>query len=135
MIAVDTSALIAMLAGETTAPACRRIMEDEEIILISTGTMVEALIVAARRDLLHQMRELLASPAIRSVDVNARRARLAAEAYTRWGKGFHPAGLNYGDCFSYVTAREFDCPLLYVGNDFSQTDLVSAIDAARPTPM
>jgi len=51
----------------------------------------------------------------------------AAEAYGHWGKGFHEAALNYGDCFSYVVAKANDCPLLYVGDDFAQTDIRSAL--------
>jgi ribonuclease VapC len=54
-------------------------------------------------------------------------ARLAGEAYGRWGKGIHPAGLNYGDCFSYALAKERDWPLLFIGDDFSRTDILSAL--------
>jgi len=50
-----------------------------------------------------------------------------ADAYNRWGKGVHPAGLDYGDCFAYVLAQARKCPLLYVGNDFSKTDVQSAL--------
>ena len=51
------------------------------------------------------------------------RAFAAADAYNRWGKSFHKASLNYGDSFAYVLAIELDCPLLFVGNDFAQTDV------------
>ncbi len=50
--------------------------------------------------------------------------------YRRFGKGFHAAALNFGDCFAYDVAREHDCPLLYVGEDFARTDITSALDAA-----
>ncbi len=126
MIVIDTSALIAMLANETHAAACRSAFEGEDLVLISAGTVVEALIVAMRRGFAHQMQELLASPAMEIVEVTPVRAELAAEAYSRWGKSFHQAALNYGDCFAYATAKEFGCPLLFVGNDFSRTDIVSA---------
>ena len=46
-----------------------------------------------------------------------------AEAYSQWGKGVHPAGLNYGDCFAYALARQRACPLLFVGEDFTKTDI------------
>jgi ribonuclease VapC len=46
-----------------------------------------------------------------------------AEAYVRWGRGVHPAGLNYGDCFAYALARQRACPLLFVGDDFTKTDI------------
>jgi ribonuclease VapC len=51
-------------------------------------------------------------------------------AHVRWGKGGHPAGLNFGDCFAYALAQELDCPLLYVGDDFARTDVKGAVKAA-----
>jgi ribonuclease VapC len=54
-------------------------------------------------------------------------ARRAAEAYERWGKGVHPARLNYGDCFSYEIAKSLGCGLLFVGNDFDKTDVESVL--------
>jgi ribonuclease VapC len=57
------------------------------------------------------------------VPVTAASARRIAEAYERWGKGVHLAGLNLGDCFAYVVAKEYSCPLLFVGEDFSKTDI------------
>jgi ribonuclease VapC len=50
----------------------------------------------------------------------------AAEAYARWGRGVHPAGLNYGDCFAYALAQQRACSLLFVGDDFAKTDIASA---------
>lgn len=61
----------------------------------------------------------------RSVD--ALRARRTRETLLRFGKGRHPAGLNFGDCFSYALARTLDAPLLFVGNDFGQTDVRVAL--------
>jgi ribonuclease VapC len=61
------------------------------------------------------------------IEVTPQRAKDAAAAYGLWGKSFHPAGLNFGDCFAYATAKEHDCPLLYVGNDFVQTDVRTAL--------
>ena len=55
--------------------------------------------------------------------VTAVDARLVADAYECWGKGEHPASLNFGDCFAYALAKARDCPLLFVGNDFAQTDV------------
>ena len=57
------------------------------------------------------------------VDVDAEQARIARDAYSRYGKGRHPAALNYGDCFSYALATALSQPLLYKGDDFSQTDI------------
>jgi ribonuclease VapC len=130
VIAVDTSALIAILAEERLGPSCLDTFESAELILISAGTVVEASIVAARRGFSEEMKELLASAAVQIIDVTPGRAELAAAAYRSWGKNFHSASLNFGDCFSYATAKEFNCPLLFIGNDFSQTDIPSAIAAS-----
>jgi ribonuclease VapC len=54
-------------------------------------------------------------------------ARRIAAAYETWGRGIHPAGLNFGDCFAYEVAKENGCPLLYVGDEFSLTDIESAL--------
>jgi ribonuclease VapC len=59
--------------------------------------------------------------------VTAASARRIAQAHSRWGKGAHPAGLNFGDCFAYEVAKAHACPLLFIGNDFAKTDLVSAL--------
>jgi len=63
--------------------------------------------------------------------VTVEHAEIAREAYRRFGKGRHRAGLNFGDCFSYALAAARDLPLLYVGNDFTQTDLIPAIPAEQ----
>ena len=61
------------------------------------------------------------------VGVDDRLAELAISAFLRYGKGRHPAKLNFGDCFSYALAKRFNVPLLFKGNDFSQSDIHSAI--------
>ncbi|WJR65521.1 type II toxin-antitoxin system VapC family toxin [Neorhizobium sp. CSC1952] len=127
MIVIDTSALVAMLANEVQGPACRSVFETEDQIFISAGTVLEALIVATRRGFRSEMRELIADPSMSIVPVTEARAELASVAYAQWGKSFHKASLNFGDCFAYATAKEFDCPLLYVGDDFARTDIKSAI--------
>ncbi len=72
------------------------------------------------------MDDLLQVFSVEIIPVTPERARLTAQAYSVWGKGIHPATLNYGDCFAYATAKEYGCPLLFVGNDFSQTDIEPA---------
>ncbi|OQP86239.1 VapC toxin family PIN domain ribonuclease [Rhizobium rhizosphaerae] len=126
MIAVDTSALIAILQDEPQAMQCRGALVADNRLLMSAGTYAEAMIVAARRGLSVEMDDLIKASISDILPVTPERARRAAEAYRRWGKGFHPAGLNYGDCFAYGLAEEFACPLLFVGEDFARTDLVSA---------
>ena len=59
--------------------------------------------------------------------VTPARPGASAQAYERWGKGLHPAGLNFGDCFAYALAKEHSCPLLFIGDDFSKTDIESVL--------
>ena len=127
MIAVDTSALMAIVLGEPQAGACIEALEAESDVLVSAGTLAEALIVAARRNVRDEMASLVERLGFEIVAVTAASAQRIAHAYERWGKGVHPAGLNIGDCFAYALAREHSCPLLFVGNDFSQTDVGSAV--------
>jgi ribonuclease VapC len=123
MIAVDTSALMAVVLGEAEADACMAILEAEPAVLISAGTVAEALIVAARRNVADEMAKLIDGLGFDVVTITATSARRIAAAYEHWGKGVHPAGLNFGDCFAYEVAKAHDCRLLYVGDDFSRTDV------------
>jgi ribonuclease VapC len=127
MIAVDTSALMAILLDEPDANACIAVLEKEENILISAGTIAEALIVAARRNVGEEIASLIDGLGFNAVAVTPASARRIASAYARWGKGIHAAGLNFGDCFAYEVAKEHDCPLLYVGGDFAKTDVKGVI--------
>jgi ribonuclease VapC len=123
VIAVDTSALMAIVLNEAEANACIAALEIEDEILISAGTIAEALIVAARRNVSEEMSNLIDGLGFNAVAVTPATARRIALAYGRWGKGVDAAGLNFGDCFAYEVAREHDCPLLYVGGDFARTDI------------
>lgn len=127
MIVIDSSAIIAIAAGEASARECEKVLEAENSVLISTGTLAEVLVVATRRKLVKEVGDILKISVTQTVDLTPVRAHLAATVYTRWGKSFHKAGLNFGDCFAYATAEEFNCPLLYIGDDFAQTDIRSAI--------
>ncbi|MDE0706079.1 MAG: type II toxin-antitoxin system VapC family toxin [Rhodospirillaceae bacterium] len=127
MIAVDTSALMAILGDEPEADACADALDTNERLLISAATMAEALIVAGQRDLGTDMAELIDRAGLEIVGVSPAAARRVAGAYAKWGKGVHPAALNFGDCFAYETAKTHDCPLLYIGGDFAQTDIASVL--------
>jgi ribonuclease VapC len=83
--------------------------------------------VAARRNLVEEMNRLIDGLGFEIESVTPASARRIATAYARWGRGAHPAGLNFGDCFSYEVAKAHSCPLLYVGEDFAKTDLQSAL--------
>jgi ribonuclease VapC len=127
VIAVDTSALLAIVLNEPEAEACARALEGADRLLISAGTAAEALIVGARRNVGEEVERLIDGLGFEIVSVTPASARRIAAAYGRWGKGVHPAALNFGDCFGYEVAKEHDCALLYVGEDFARTDVVSAI--------
>ena len=127
MIAVDTSALMAVILGEADSDACMAILETEPAVLISAGTVAEALIVAAKRSVADEMMKLIDGLGFEVVNVTAASARRIAAAYARWGKGMHPAGLNFGDCVAYEVAKANDCRLLYVGDDFAKTDVESVL--------
>ena len=123
MIAVDTSALMAIVLDEAEASACIAALEIEDEILISAGTIAEALIVAARRNVSEEMAGLIDGLGFNALAVTPAAARRIASAYERWGKGVHAAGLNFSDCFAYEVAKEHDCPLLFVGGDYAKTDI------------
>lgn len=125
MIVVDTSALITVLQAEGLGPDVLLKLDGEGELAISAGTMTEALIIAARRGYLEEMEDFISTLDIEIVPVTAETARQCAEAHLRWGAG--RSGLNFGDCFAYTLAKSRNCPLLYVGDDFSQTDIASAI--------
>lgn len=127
MIVVDTSALMAILLGEATAEACSQVLEREDDILISAGTLAEALIVANGRGVGGPLRDLVTGLGMETVPVTAATAQDVAVAYARWGRGLHPAGLNFGDCFAYALAEQRGCPLLYIGQDFSRTPVMRAL--------
>jgi ribonuclease VapC len=126
VIALDSSALIEVVAQKPLADRCARILTRAELV-ISAATLAEVLIVASRKGVLPELDDVLAVLDITVEEVDAAFAERAADAHRRWGKGFHLAGLNYGDSFSYALAEMYACPLLYVGDDFARTDVVSAL--------
>ena len=127
MIAVDNSALMAVLLDEPDAAACAEAFATTDRIVVSAATVAEALVVAERRGLGAEMTGLIDGLDIEIASVSPAMARRVADAYARWGKGVHPAGLNFGDCFAYEIAKTRDCPLLYVGADFARTDVASVL--------
>lgn len=123
MIAVDTSALMAIVLDEPEANSCMEALEAEGDLLISAGTVAEALIVSARRHVGEEMARLIDGLGFEIVSLTPASARRVAHVYATWGKGVHPAALNFGDCFAYEVAKEHACRLLYVGDDFMKTDI------------
>lgn len=125
---IDTSALIAYLHREPEAERIENAILAARSRYISAATLVEAGIVAERRGESggFDLDLLLTRLQVEVVPVTREQAELARAAYRNFGKGVHPAGLNFGDCFSYALARSMGEPLLFVGGDFSQTDIPSA---------
>jgi ribonuclease VapC len=100
---------------------------------ISAASVLEAAIVMIRRsgravatEALARLHELLDQLGLEIEPVSAAQVRIAEAAYLSFGKGLHPAGLNFGDCFAYALAKETGEPLLFKGDDFARTDLVRA---------
>jgi ribonuclease VapC len=130
MMVVDASALAAVFFMEPDAPKFLRVLQQTPYACISAANFLEIAIVIDNRDGVEQMVDLdlfLMEAAVEVVPVTAGQARIARDAYRRFGKGNHPAGLNYGDCFAYALAKERDLPLLFKGDDFVRTDLRPAL--------
>lgn len=118
---------MAIVADEPLAGACKDALQDEADILISATTLAEALIVAAGRGVAVEMRLLIRALDPQIEPVSEIVARRVAAIYERFGKGFNPASLNFCDCFAYDTAAHNGVPLLFIGNDFSRTDIPSVL--------
>ena len=126
---IDSSALMAILRREPEERDFRNAIKLASSRLLSSPTRVEIGIVALGRAGeagLEQAQALLENLKLETVPLSADHARLAIDAFRRFGKGRHPAGLNFGDCFSYALAKATGEPLLFKGKDFSQTDIKRA---------
>jgi ribonuclease VapC len=129
MIVVDTSAVLCVMLEEPEADAVREALLRAPRRSLSASNYVEcAMVIAGRR--IGGRSDLDEWLAIRGVDVVAvdrGLADLAADAFVRFGRGRHPAGLNYGDCFAYALAKHLRAPLLFKGSDFAMTDIQPAL--------
>jgi ribonuclease VapC len=136
-VVIDTSAMIAVLLNEANAVSIAQAIESGSLRLLSAANFLEASIVIESRKGETGGRELdllLYRAAIEVVAVDQDQAEVARLAWRRFGKGRHPAGLNYGDCFAYALAKTRRLPLLFDGDDFSQTDIEAVVlgDASKP---
>lgn len=123
---VDTSALVALLGMEAEAARLAAVIEADATRLISAASVVEAALVIESRygpDGGRELDLLIAKAGLSVEPVTAQQVEIAREAWRRFGKGRHAAGLNFGDCFSYALARVTGEPLLFKGTDFPQTDV------------
>jgi ribonuclease VapC len=127
---VDTSALVAMIFHEPERDRFLDILTRDPELIVSAVTLHEAsiVVVGRKRDVRAaiEVDNLLISFGIEIVPVDAEGARAARATYFRYGKGYHPAGLNLADCFPYSLAKSRNEPLLFKGADFLKTDIVPA---------
>lgn len=134
-LVIDSSALLAIVLGEIDADlyiaAITSSLEKNADVYVPASVLVEAGIVAEQRERGHELDELLEriQPEIISIDHAV--ATLARKAFGKFGRGRHPAKLNFGDCMSYASAQYLRLPLLFKGEDFTQTDIQSALSNPR----
>lgn len=132
---VDSSALVAILAQEPSWRALREALFEAPTRGISAGTLLElTIVIDARRDpsLTRKLEDLLDTGGLTVHPVTAEQVAIGRAAYRDYGKGSgHPAQLNFGDCFAYALGRQRQEPLLYVGADFSHTDIRSGLSRQR----
>lgn len=133
MIAVDTSALLAVIQGEPESDAFIAAIRAADRAVIAAVSLLEAgMVLRARRGLegIAELDDFIDAMAIDIVPFDVALARLALEAFGRYGKGIDPrARLNMGDCAAYALAKGLNAPLLYKGNDFAATDITPAMMA------
>ncbi|MCG5234927.1 type II toxin-antitoxin system VapC family toxin [Xanthobacter oligotrophicus] len=125
MIAIDTSVLIATFTNEPDADLYRPILAGAPC-LIGAPTLLETHLVLRGRSYPYALEALdlwLEEGDVTVMPHDLLQLRLAREAFDRFGKGRHPAGLNFGDCMAYAVAKAHDVPLLFKGDDFSRTDV------------
>ena len=123
---LETSALVAIAFNEPSAPRLKAEIEGAERLIVGAASLFEACLVITRRtgvDAEARLVELIDLLGVEIIAFDAAQFSLAQEAHLRYGKGRHPAGLNFGDCLSYAAAKSRGARLLYVGEDFARTDL------------
>lgn len=125
-VVIDSSAIVALVLAEPAADEITTHIEQAEHRVVSAATFVElSIVVEALRGLagLTLVEDILRDSAIEIIEFDEDLARRAVKAWRRFGRGKHPARLNFGDCFTYALADETGYPVLCTGNDFAQTDL------------
>lgn len=131
MIVVDSSALIAVLSLEPDAQEFLRALANARARAISTVSLLETSLVLAGRKkgtrIWAPLDALVSEARIEVADFDGAQAGIAREAFLKYGKGRHPAALNFGDCAAYALAKSRKVPLLFKGEDFPKTDIVPAV--------
>ena len=126
-LSVDTSCLIAVALREAGYEVYMERLTRATTLHLSAVTRVELGIVSHNKMIARQVEALLTALNVDIEPFDAAQAALALTAFTKYGKGRHPAALNFGDCYAYALAKSMNLPLLYKGNDFAQTDVASAM--------
>jgi len=126
---LDSSAVVTIFLKEPGHEMVRRKMVEAQVIGIGAATLVEtAIVLSARlnRDMRGSLARFTEENQVITIPFTEGHYGIAVTAWLKYGKGRHPAALNFGDCLSYAVARAADMPLLCVGDDFAQTDLALA---------
>ena len=127
---VDSSAIVAILRAESDRDVYLSAIDSANQCRIPAPTLVETTMVLAgthRADMMDKLDAFLRAASIETIAFTADHAAVARQAFLRYGKGRHPAALNFGDCIAYATARLEAMPLLFKGDDFRLTDIEPAI--------
>ncbi|AUB84900.1 hypothetical protein THSYN_22810 [Candidatus Thiodictyon syntrophicum] len=127
---VDTSAVMAVLLDEADALRYATALSQATELRMAAPTWLETAMIATARcpgDGFQELTAFLAYVGVEVVPVDSALVQIAYEGWARFGKGRHPAKLNYGDCFAYALARQRNEPLLFKGGDFTLTDIQAAI--------
>jgi ribonuclease VapC len=126
---IDTSALLAILLGEPEQRQLNERIVADPIRLMSAATYLEAAIIIDDRlgyEGARDFKLFITEAMIEVIPVTIEQAEVAREAYRRYGRANHPAGLNFGDYFAYALAKSAQQPLLFEGSDFARTDIGAA---------
>jgi ribonuclease VapC len=136
MIVVDSSAIVAMLRSEPSAPALAARLAQEPVgerrmstaSYLEVGAVMAGAVAGNRLQVIADLDAYLARIGVTLEGVDETQARLALKARIEHGRGMgHGGALNFGDCFSYALAKMLSAPLLYIGDDFAKTDIVSGL--------
>jgi len=126
---IDASAMVAMLTDEPEGDRLARVLEEDENPITSAIAIYETVARLMSKSSLsgeearRTVGEFLRTASVQIVTIGEREADMALRAFERFGKRRHPAGLNMGDCFAYACAKAHGAPLLFIGDDFTQTDV------------
>jgi ribonuclease VapC len=124
---IDTSAILAIFLGEPERQQFLELLREADSRLLSAGNALEtAIVLEARRgeSIIRELDLFVHRTRVDIVPVDIEQVEVARAAWRMYGKGRHPAGLNFGDCFAYALAKTSDQPLLATGSDFARTDII-----------